>query len=807
MQQFIVDDLDGLVDDWADFARTLPALEGRRIDELRDHAASMLQAIAADIGSHQSGPEQLAKSRGLAPRLLAADTGAEVHGSDRFTQGLGVNELVAEFRALRATVLRRWTAARGPASVGMLEQLMRFNEGIDQAIAESLARFLAEVRRSDEEERRRAELEADRLREQEARARRAEGRLDTALVEAHIAYWEWDPRADRVTVSRTMHDLYGLRPSERFETLRHGFALLHAEDRSRYQALVTQAAQDCTGWQCEFRIVRPRDAEVAWLEERAMPIADAADGGRIFITGLVWDITERKHAEQVIRRNEQTFANLIEHAPFGIYAVDAHLRVTHMNRGSREGAFRNVRTVIGSDLGDVMRVLWPQAVASEVVSAFRHTLDTGEPYLSSRFVNPRADVQATESYEWELHPIVLPDGQRGVVCYYFDSTRLRNAEEELREADRRKDQFLATLAHELRNPIAPIRQAAAIARSGEAPPEKVRWSVEVIDRQAGKMALLLDDLLDVSRITRGRLELQRRTVDLADVVQSAIETVSPQVEARQQEVHVELAEPPVMLNADPLRLSQVIANLLANASRYSAPGSAIRLTVCRQAEFVELVVSDPGIGIAADRLDAVFEMFAQGAAPKASQDSGLGVGLALARRLVELHGGTLVAHSEGLGRGSRFVARLPLAVPAAGHADAAVDPAEEAALESERILVIDDNEDAADSLAQLLRLEGHEVRAEYGGEAGLAAAAAFKPTLVLLDLGMPGIDGYEVARRLRRMEGGTAVTLVAVSGWGQAADRARTAAAGFDHHLTKPLDEGQLRPALARARQRRNTAR
>jgi PAS domain S-box-containing protein len=803
LHAFIVENIDALLDDWAAFARTLPSCKDLSVDELRGRAQAMLRAVAADLSLSQTPGEPLARSHGLAPRLFAWDARAQAHGGDRFMRGLGLNELVAEFRALRASVVRQWTALRGPASVEMLEQLVRFNEGIDQAFAESLARFVTEVRRKDEAELQRRDAESRRLREQELRARRAEERLHAALREARMTHWEWDPEADRVAASPTMDALLGLRPGETVASSMQGFGLLHPDDRPHHQALVMQAVRNGKGWHARFRIIRPCDGQVAWLEERARPVADPSGG--VLITGVVRDITEQKAAEEALKRNEQTVVDLIEHAPFGVYVVDSRMRIARLNHRSQEGAFRNVRPAIGRDLGEALHTVWPEPVAADILAAFRHTLDTGEPFVSPGFINRRADMDAIESYEWQLHRIVLPDGQPGVVCYSFDSTQLRTAEEALRQANWRKDRFLATLAHELRNPLAPIRQAAAIARSDAVAAAQVRWSIDVIDRQAVKMALLLDDLLDVSRITRGRLELRRRLVDVADAVRSAIETVTPLIQARRHELRAELPNQPLLLQADPLRLSQVVANLLTNAARYSEPGNLIGLAVRRRGEAAEITVSDHGVGIAQDQLEAVFEMFGQGSAPAALREGGLGVGLALARGLVELHGGSLEAHSEGMGRGSEFVVRLPIAVQTA-LPEKAHEPEPAEAAEAERVLVIDDNADAADSLAELLRLQGHEVRTAHSGEAGIASAAAFQPNLVLLDLGMPRMDGYEVARRLRAMEGGARLTLVAVSGWGQASDRRQTAVAGIDYHLTKPLEEGQLQPAFVEARRRKEVS-
>jgi signal transduction histidine kinase len=512
---------------------------------------------------------------------------------------------------------------------------------------------------------------------------------------------------------------------------------------------------------------------------------------------IIRDITARKAAEKALRQHEQTFSQLVERAPFGIYVVDSQLRIAHMNIGSQRGTFGNVHPVIGRDFSEAMRILWSEPVAAGIITAFRRTLDTGEPYFSPRFTNPRADVGRTESYEWELHRIVLPDGQYGVVCYYFDSTELRNAEEALRNADRRKDEFLATLAHELRNPLAPIRQAAAIGRSAVATPAQIRWGLEVIERQTRHMAALLDELLDVSRITRGRIKLDIRTLVLDEVVEAAIETARPHIESCSHRLDVALPKEALALNGDPLRLAQVLSNLLTNAAKYTEPGGKICLSARRDGDAVEIAVADNGVGIAPEQLEHVFEMFGQGHAPSHLREGGLGIGLALARGLVVLHGGTIEARSDGVGRGSTFVVRLPLACRTI---DTQHDAARDSAVPrcQKRILVVDDNADAADSLATLLRLEGHEVEVATDGTVALRVAGVFRPDVVLLDLGMPGVSGLEVARRLRSSEEGRGALLVAITGWGQAEDRRSTEAAGFDYHLTKPVDPEILAEIIAR---------
>ena len=386
----------------------------------------------------------------------------------------------------------------------------------------------------------------------------------------------------------------------------------------------------------------------------------------------------------------------------------------------------------------------------------------------------------------------------GVAVWFNDITTRKNDERVLQEADRRKDEFLATLAHELRNPLAPIRQAAMISRLPQATEAQKRWSHEVIERQVRHMALLLDDLLDVSRITRGHLALRRGSHSLQEMIAAAVETARPLVDARQHALEVVLPPAAVRMQADPLRVSQIVANLLTNAAKYTDPHGRIRLVAALDGDDVVIEVADNGIGIAPESLPEVFDMFTQlrGTGDRAS---GLGIGLALTKGLVELHGGTIAVRSEGGGRGSAFTVRLPR-----GEApDAAASPgdgAEPRAAAARRILVADDNRDAAESLAALLELEGHEVTLAYDGADALAAYERVRPQVCLLDIGMPGRSGNEVAAEIRARADGRGPTLVAITGWGQDGDRLQALAAGFDHHLTKPVDPAQLLRLIGEAR-------
>jgi signal transduction histidine kinase len=399
---------------------------------------------------------------------------------------------------------------------------------------------------------------------------------------------------------------------------------------------------------------------------------------------------------------------------------------------------------------------------------------------------------------------------------HFDATDLAVAEDlahragiamenarlygEVREADRRKDEFLAMLAHELRNPLAPICNALHIMKQNGAD-AAVRGRVrEMMERQVQHMTRMVDDLLDVSRITRGKIELRKEVIDLASVVERTVETTRPLIEDRRQTLTVDLPPEPVHLEADPTRLEQVLANLLNNAAKYTDHGGHIGLSARQEDGELVLRVRDTGVGILAEMLPHIFEPFVQSDRVLHHSQGGLGIGLTLVRRLVEMHGGSVTAHSEGPGKGSEFVVRLPALshkqpIPgarAAGEGGEAVGTAPK-----RRILVVDDNVDAAESLALLLRLAGHDVRVAHDGAAALAAVEPDPPDLVFLDIGMPVMNGYDVARRLRERIGMENLVLVAVTGWGQEEDRRRSQEAGFDHHLIKPVEPEALHKLLA----------
>ena len=376
-------------------------------------------------------------------------------------------------------------------------------------------------------------------------------------------------------------------------------------------------------------------------------------------------------------------------------------------------------------------------------------------------------------------------------------TDLQHAESALREADRRKDEFLATLAHELRNPLAPIRNAIQILHLKGSTLEDWHNAADVIDRQSRQMTHLVDDLLDISRITRGKLALRMQPVKLREVIEGAIETSRPLIDARGHQLTVDIPQEDLILNGDLTRLSQILSNLLNNAAKFTEPGGTISLAAKRDGGEVLISVKDSGVGIPAEVMPCVFQMFAQFDGHLDRSQGGLGIGLQLVKSLVELHGGTIEASSAGAGQGSEFVVRLPLMLNSTHAADPPV-AAEAAATGRLRVLIVDDNQDNVDSLRLLLGLMGHNVRVALEGMEGIRVAEEFRPDVVLLDIGMPNLDGHEVCRRIRAHDWGRSMVLIAQTGWGQDEDRRRTQAAGFDWHLVKPINHAALTEMLAR---------
>jgi PAS domain S-box-containing protein len=515
--------------------------------------------------------------------------------------------------------------------------------------------------------------------------------------------------------------------------------------------------------------------------ERELRISDiCARKAAVFI--------ERARAEERVSERDRRFESVLESSavPFIILTPvrDSAGKVADFRFRFLNTAAATVMRVSSLDyLGRVVTEVLPRAWED------RGRFETYVEALERKEVREvERQSEADGNSAW-YHIIASPlDGDLAV--WFADITQRKEQQRALIEADRRKDEFLATLAHELRNPLAPIRQAASIARNEKATDAQKRWSNTVIERQVQHMSLLLDDLLDVSRITHGTLQLRKQLNDLHSILGAAVETARPLIDERHHLLNLEVPEQ-LQVHADPLRLAQVLSNLLTNAAKYTNPGGRIRVTGAQLGDELIISVEDNGIGISAQDLPRVFGMFAQLRNAQDHTAGGLGIGLALAKGIVELHGGRIEAVSGGPGMGSRFTVRLPnvLAVPA--NVARAENKSNGSMAPGKRILLADDNRDAAESLAILLRLEGHEVELAHDGEAALQCFAQRRPDVALLDIGMPKANGYEVARQIRATAGAE-VMLIAVTGWAQDSDKAQSKAAGFDHHLTKPIEPETL---------------
>jgi PAS domain S-box-containing protein len=443
-------------------------------------------------------------------------------------------------------------------------------------------------------------------------------------------------------------------------------------------------------------------------------------------------------------------------------------------------------------LGELLERIEPQdlAVVEEALSDCRASSSRDFEY---RYRHPARGQRWIHSKVGSAHHA----GRQRIVGIHLDVTERKHTEEALQEVNQRKDEFLAMLAHELRNPLAPIRNAGQILRLYAKGHPRLEWVRAVIERQSRHLTRLVDDLLDVSRIVRGQITLEKSVVELNDVVRHALETSRHLLRERRHDLTVSLPSDSVLVEADLTRLAQVLANLLINAAKYTPEGGRIWLEAERCDPEIALRVRDTGVGIASSLLPRVFDLFTQGARTLDRAQGGLGIGLTLVKRIVEMHGGTVEARSAGLGAGSEFIVRLPLSVRGSTtpHTEQAVECVETSPSMRARVLVVDDNVDAADSIAMLLSLQGHEVRSVHAPHEALLVAESFRPHLVLLDIGLPGMDGYEVARRLRSQQI-QSMRIVAITGYGQPSDRERAREAGFDQHLVKPIDPEVLSSLL-----------
>jgi PAS domain S-box-containing protein len=541
-----------------------------------------------------------------------------------------------------------------------------------------------------------------------------------------------------------------------------------------------------------------RDGTERPIDDSAAPIRNAR--GEVAGVVLVFrDVTERRNAERALQESEERFRLLVEGTyDYAIFMLDPAGNVATWNTGAQRIKGYRAEEIIGKHFStfypaEALESGWPQEELRRATA-------------QGRFEDEGWRVRRDGSQFWANVIITALKDENGNIRGFSKITRDLTERRQLERAkmhaevmsdlSRRKDEFLAMLSHELRNPLSPILNAVEMLRLQQSQDPIQEQARAIIERQAVKLTRLVDDLLEVSRITTGRIRLQREPIDLRSVVERAVESQHALIAQHKHELSVSLPDDPVWVFADSTRMEQVVVNMLANSIKYTDEGGRIWATVERDGSEALLRVRDTGVGIAPDLLPGIFDLFTQAARSLDRSQGGLGVGLTVVHRVVVLHGGTVEAFSEGLGRGSEFTVKLPMTSPPAPASEQPDRPASAAGAPL-RVLVVDDNKDTADSAALLLRRSGHDVRTAYSGDVVLAEALTFRPDAVLLDLGLPVADGYEVARRLRNDPDCKHVALIAVSGYGQERDRQRSREAGFDAHLTKPVDMQKVEEMLA----------
>ncbi|MGZ8152735.1 MAG: hybrid sensor histidine kinase/response regulator, partial [Methylovulum sp.] len=531
----------------------------------------------------------------------------------------------------------------------------------------------------------------------------------------------------------------------------------------------------------EHRIIV--DQKIKWVRELAELEFDE-QGALLGAFGTVEDITDLKSSQEILQHERAFLRQIIDTVPNMIFVKDREGRFLLCNEALALCYGARPESLIGLTDGDF------NSNTDEVTQLNQDDMDVITSCKPKRIPEEKV-THADGSVHWyntvKIPLIDYDNSCNKLIGVAADITERKRAEEVLRLVDRRKDEFLAMLAHELRNPLAPIRNAVQLLKMQSASDPRLTWSLSVIDRQVTHMAQLLDDLLDVARIMQNKITLKIEPFELADIINNAIETSKHLIDSRGQELIISQTTSPLWLKGDRVRLEQVLSNLLNNAAKYTSEGGKITLSVLRDGSDIVIEVRDTGIGISPDILPGIFELFAQADNSLAHSQGGLGIGLTLVRQLVESHGGTVSAASAGIGQGSSFTVRLP-ALPMEFSAAEPVLIEATAPMPKLRILVVDDYVDVVESMKMLLQLDGHEIETADCGMKALELAQTFCPQVVLLDIGLPDLDGYEVAKRLRMLPETRDALLIALTGYGQPEDREHSQSVGFNHHLLKPID-------------------
>ena len=631
---------------------------------------------------------------------------------------------------------------------------------------------------------------AEKTARSEARLRERQETLRLALQAGKMGVFRQELPGRRTWWSPELEHMLGLAPRTLRPEAEAFMQYVHPDDRAALRQMMSECIAGKNNCEMEFR-VRNAHGELLWAQGRGQ--AEYDDQGKpVAVFGVIGNITDRKRREEAEAEREAHFRTLANELPQLAWMSAPDGSVYWLNRRWYE--------YTGLSPAESEGWRWQQSYAPDdlpkALETWRRCVAAGEPY--EMVTHLRGADGEYRPFLTRILPLKDMDGQ---VLQWFgthtDIAAQTEAQRALKAADQRKDEFLATLAHELRNPLAPIRNAVSlINRIGQAPPQ-VEKALAVIDRQSRHLARLVDDLLEVSRITQGKVTLQKKTVSLVDCLSDALHAVEASLKAAGHEVAVHLTDDPLSADADATRIVQCFLNLLNNAIKFTPPGGLVRIEASRIGQEAQISIADTGIGIAPEHLDQIFGLFSQLTPSLERSQGGLGIGLSLVKGFVELHGGTVAAASEGAGHGTTFTVRLPLAERPAGMAAEEPRISHEARLRPRRVLVVDDNRDAASSMVALLQAAGHEVREAHDGAAALALAGEFDPEVILLDIGMPGMNGLDVARALRSRQHQRQSRIIAVTGWGQERDRRLTREAGFDYHLTKPVNHLELDVLLA----------
>lgn len=778
LSNFIREHKHEILKEWEDDLRVLdsPVLK-RHSDFTRPYAAQLVDTVITDLQMPHT-PCSLTENFVFRIRSQDETTSSPHVPVERRRSDYSINHLMSEYRALRTSVLKVWAASSNSSvSPASRSDMLRFNQLVDQALSESVLRFTQLTA---------SVVENERL------------RLNAVLEAAPVGIGMADPQGRVLLTNSENRRIWGNHaPAHRVEDYgewkgwwadgseRHGQPL-QAHEWGLARALAgEEQVRDVVE-------IEPfgEGGNRRTVLLNAEPIRDRA-GAIIGSVVAQVDITSQIKAEAALRESEAKFRTITNAMPQMVWSTLPDGYHDYYNRQWYE--FTGVPE--GSTDGEGWNGMFHPDDQAHAWEVWQNSLVTGEPYeILYRLRHHSGE------YRWVLGRALPVRDEQGRILRWMgtctDIHHQKTTEEELKLVNRRKDEFLAMLAHELRNPLAPISTAAQLLKGAARDETRVQQASEIIARQTRHLTRLVDDLLDVSRVTRGLVKLQLEVVDFKRCVRSAIEQIRPLIDVRQQQLQVDLGNDDARVRGDFMRLVQVIANVLNNASKFTPLRGSINVQLSLRGDMVQLTIRDNGIGIPASLLPDVFELFTQGERASDRSQGGLGLGLTLVKSITQLHGGRIEAASDGAGCGSSFTFILPRTQLAPAAEQTAPEVQAHTVGKTLSIMIVDDNPDAAQSLSTLLSLDGHQVTVKADGNSALNASAG--AAVYILDIGLPDINGYEVARRLRHQPKTAGATLIALTGYGQPHDRVQSKAAGFDHHLVKPVDWEQLSAILAR---------